>query len=466
MMPVGVRSRAQQCRRKPPAALGALVICALFGPNVSRAADPLHIVDDRVFQVRAYDGPNNVGVAAGDNILTGAWLSPVAGTVLTISQVSSNGSIYSGSGTATWGPFELQPLNSPALPFEFSATYAYGPAAASGLLGPWTFSAVNPGSANTPFQFQSPSIANASLMALATNVRLSSAGGAYTVSWSNPTPASFIDIHLHDLSLPREYFGQSPDQYIGFAPIVHEESSKQPGADTSLPGTATSFVIPTTFSSGLTFDPSHRYAVSIIRYQTEVQTVNGETRPWVVNRSRTFANFAVGTGSGYTNPPAEVFLPTVTSAPDFTGTQFSFDIAGVGTGLTFIDPDFALGYEYIAGEGDPSFRSVMLPHVGDGVYRVEVFDPTTGEWHFVEQVQAEQELLFQSDVRRFRVLGIEASAGLDPNDPTAFITGLSFVGDGRFTGRMIAVVPEPGTWALLFGGLALLALRRRPRVTR
>ena len=451
---------ASSGRHLPRVARGVLVTVLLFSSTVASAADPLHIVDGRAFQVRANDGPNNVGVFAGDNILTGAWISPTVGTSVTISQVSSNGSIYPGSGTTTWGPFELPPLNSPALPFEFSTTYSYAPSAGVGLLGSWNFTAVNPGSLNSPLQFQSPSIVNATLMPLATNARLTNAGGVPTVQWNNPGPASFTDIHIHDLSLPRDYFGLPPDQYIGFAPIVHEESSK-PGGSSTLPGNATSFAIPTSFSSGLTLDPTHEYALSIIRYQTEQQTVNGLTQDWVISRSRTFANFRIGSDSGYAVPPSEIFLPTVTSNPDLTGTQFAFDIEGVGTGLTFIDPAFAVGYEYEAGAGDPAFRSVMLPSVGDGVYLVEVFDSASGKWVFWAQAQSEHELLFSDQgVRRFRVLGIEDSAALDPNDPTAFVTGLSFVGDGRFTGRMLAIVPEPGTWILLLTGLALLAICR------
>ena len=39
-------------------------------------------------------------------------------------------------------------------------------------------------------------------------------------------------------------------------------------------------------------------------------------------------------------------------------------------------------------------------------------------------------------VDRFRILGIEALAALDPNDAVAFVTGLTFTDDGRFTGTM------------------------------
>ena len=58
-------------------------------------------------------------------------------------------------------------------------------------------------------------------------------------------------------------------------------------------------------------------------------------------------------------------------------------------------------------------------------------------------------------VDRFRVLGIEPSAGLDPTDVQAFVTEIGFTGNGRFTGRMTPIttnftpVPEPSSLALL-----------------
>lgn len=45
-------------------------------------------------------------------------------------------------------------------------------------------------------------------------------------------------------------------------------------------------------------------------------------------------------------------------------------------------------------------------------------------------------------VDRFRVLGIESSAGLDPNNVTAFVTGLAFVTDGQFTGTMTPIIAQ------------------------
>jgi hypothetical protein len=76
-------------------------------------------------------------------------------------------------------------------------------------------------------------------------------------------------------------------------------------------------------------------------------------------------------------------------------------------------------------------------------------------------------------VNAFEVTGIETSAMLDPSNVTAFITGLTFAGDGDFTGTMtpliaevpdLAATPEPATLLLLgssLGGLGLARWRQR-----
>ncbi len=62
---------------------------------------------------------------------------------------------------------------------------------------------------------------------------------------------------------------------------------------------------------------------------------------------------------------------------------------------------------------------------------------------------------------RFRIAGIDPAAGLDPNNPQAFVTGLTFVGAGTVNLTMTpliggSAVPEPSS--LILSGTGLLGL--------
>lgn len=72
---------------------------------------------------------------------------------------------------------------------------------------------------------------------------------------------------------------------------------------------------------------------------------------------------------------------------------------------------------------------------------------------------------FVPGTQRFMIQGIEESAGLDPNDPLAFVTGFQFDRVGELqvvqTPLVTTVVPLPGALLLLVSGMGVLAARGR-----
>ena len=170
--------------------------------------------------------------------------------------------------------------------------------------------------------------------------------------------------------------------------------------------------------------------------------------------------FAIRDGDLPGSSPSNPLLPIATDS----GWQFDFNVS-LGQ-MYFIDPDIAIGYDYFL-ESGPLFASVLLPELGDNAYEVWLWNGT--EWVFADNVLAGEEYTLSEGVDRFRVLGIEESVALDPLNPTAFVTGLTFDGNGAVQVLQNPIVlslpvPEPETYALFLAGLGLIvAARRRVR---
>jgi hypothetical protein len=159
-------------------------------------------------------------------------------------------------------------------------------------------------------------------------------------------------------------------------------------------------------------------------------------------------------------------MPVVTDA----GWSFDFNV-GPNSGRVFIDPVIAVGYEYAVTSG-PNFQSVLLPTtVGDGLYDLWLY--VNNQWVDSGDVTGGQAYDFGAGgVNRFQIRGIETSAGLDPNNPNAFVTGLTFVPVSGSTNVQMTMtpltvntdnqVPVPGTLPLvLLGLLAAARVKRR-----
>jgi hypothetical protein len=269
-----------------------------------------------------------------------------------------------------------------------------------------------------------------------TSVTISGSGTTPTIRWALPdgyTPDG-LRVNVYD---------RSRIIANGTADVIHSAT---------LSSAATSYTLPSTLSSGLTLAPDGQYAINFQVIETRGDVSFTGFQPQILSRSNSYFNFTpLAAGS-----PDE-FLPTI------SGGIFHFSIEDVGPDhITFIDPEITTGYSYATGEGDPNFASVLLPFVGDDLYELvyggDSFSLAAGVQYFFPE----------GGVDAFTVRGIETGAMLDPDDPLAFMTGLTFVSEGRFTGAMMPIrmlvdgwVPAPTSLALLAIGMFAFARTRR-----
>jgi MYXO-CTERM domain-containing protein len=171
---------------------------------------------------------------------------------------------------------------------------------------------------------------------------------------------------------------------------------------------------------------------------------------------------ALGNSHGFIATPAT--LPVGTTS----GGAYTFSVAVVPNAPIFIDPLVAVGYLYQTGAGDPNFASVAAPiGIGDNIYTL-----TTCGGAPITITGGEIYDFASGGVNCFEITGIEPSAWLDPTNPEAFVTELTFAGAGNFTGTMtpltqyVPAVDEPESAGLMLGAVvAGLFLRRRRRTT-
>ncbi len=195
------------------------------------------------------------------------------------------------------------------------------------------------------------------------------------------------------------------------------------------------------------------------------QVLPGSRTADVLNLQTT-SNVSAATPGLWTFAIRDGVLPGASASnpllPVTNDTGWSFNFNAVTGQRYFIDPDIAVGYDYILQSG-PLLASVLLPQLGDNLYELWLWNGS--DWVFGESLTGGVEHPFGEGVDRFRILGIEQSAALDPLNPTAFVTGLTFASSGPvvITQNAITVaVPEPEAYAMFLGGLGLLlAVRRR-----
>lgn len=181
----------------------------------------------------------------------------------------------------------------------------------------------------------------------------------------------------------------------------------------------------------------------------------------VINGDPGFWSFSIRNGLTPGATPSNPLLPVVVDD------SFVFDFNIQEEQQIFIDPEVAVGYDYEVTSG-PNFASVLLPTtIGDGVYDLYLWE--NSDYVFSAALTGGTEYFFApGGVSRFRILGIEVSANLDPNNPQAFVTGLTFVGAGAVSltqTPLVSQVPLPASGWLLFSGLLAVGSLKRSRST-
>ncbi|NCR77596.1 MAG: PEP-CTERM sorting domain-containing protein [Microcystis aeruginosa K13-06] len=172
----------------------------------------------------------------------------------------------------------------------------------------------------------------------------------------------------------------------------------------------------------------------------EGRNPSGNTEAWI---ARLDGEPVSQPGTTPTNP----LLPTPNpSNPD----GFTFPGVPVGdNGLGIIDPIFfdpivSVGYDY-AVTGGPLFASVLIPNAlpqGDSNFILEL--PGFGNYSLVAGTTFNLLGVNPLGFSDFRISDIDPAEMLDPTNPTAFVTGLTFTAAGTVTVTQNPIIQNTG----------------------
>ena len=340
---------------------------------------------------------NDDDVPAGEEIVIGE------------DQVTPNG--FAGTtGTATTTNLTTGAVVTFAEPFvgepnpdQFALRIPYN----SALTGAYTLTFTNPDAAS-PLVETTPAATGATPPPFASNVVVSGGGATPTISWTYPTgSADLVAFQIFDLSTLNAA-GQ-PEF------ILQDDFTGTTGLDT--------------IQAGL-INPNDKYFIKLLAVKLRDPNGPADNENSLADSETYFDYSPLVAGA-----PA-VSLPYVDPA---TG-AYQYSIASVTAGQeVFIDPAIAIGYTYKIGAGNPNFASVQLPKIQTGHYTLTY--TVGGKTQTVSVAPGAVYSFPVGGVASFTVTGVDKSLALDPTNSNAFITGLTFAGNGSFTGTQMPLLP-------------------------
>jgi len=159
----------------------------------------------------------------------------------------------------------------------------------------------------------------------------------------------------------------------------------------------------------------------------------------------------------------EVPLLPIQTDPDGT---FVFEDQPVDAETAvWYDPVVAVGYEYEVTSG-PGVTQVLIQEIDGQTSFLISSDGLFSELVIEADVPFDITPFDADGVETFTITGIDLAAGLDPDDPTAFVTGLVFAADGTASVTMKPItndIPEPSAALCLafVGGMLCMRDRRQ-----
>jgi hypothetical protein len=184
---------------------------------------------------------------------------------------------------------------------------------------------------------------------------------------------------------------------------------------------------------------------------------NGDYEAWVANLS------PIGNDPGST--PDNPLLPCSLDV-GFTFCPFQVVDMGLSRPL-YIDPMATIGYDYVV-TGGPLFASVVIPSAlpgGDSLF--ELILPGFGSYSLIAGTTLNLLNINSSGFSEFRIVGIDPSEMIDPDDSTAFVTGVTFTAPGtvNITQKPLSIPASvPGPFPIMglgFGYRLSRQFRRR-----